>query len=334
MLPSVSCLWDSIITEPKPSDAPMQNILRALRIVPIASLLLFAHPVAGLELAWPVGATQVLAQRDNVADFLIATGPAEAGGRPPTRALDGDLLQEIWRLPAAAEDIARLVADLRAQLIAQGYEITFACADRACGGFDFRFSLPIPPAPEMFVDLGKFHYIAARRMAPAEDLALTISAGGQAGYVHIARVGAGAGAQAPMVAVIAAPPAAEQADLIAELAATGHAVLEDLEFETGASALSGDRYLDLVSLAGWLAAEPGRKIALVGHTDATGALERNIALSEARAAAVRQSLITDYGVSPAQVSAAGVGYLAPRATNATPEGREANRRVEVVLVTQ
>jgi outer membrane protein OmpA-like peptidoglycan-associated protein len=312
----------------------MKNILRALRIVPITSLLLFAHPVAGLELTWPAGATQVLAQRDSVADFLIATGPAEAGGRPPTRALDGVLLQEIWRLPGATGDIARLVADLRAQLTAQGYEITFACADRACGGFDFRFALPIAPAPEMFVDLGNFHYLAARRMAPAEDLALTISAGGQAGYVHIARVGAGAGAQTPLVAVIAAPPAAEQAALIAELAATGHAVLEDLEFETGASALSGDRYLDLVSLAGWLAAEPGRKIALVGHTDATGALDRNIALSEARAAAVRQSLITDYGVSPAQVSAAGVGYLAPRATNATPEGREANRRVEVVLISQ
>jgi len=55
-----------------------------------------------------------------------------------------------------------------------------------------------------------------------------------------------------------------------------------------------------------------------------------MALGKARAEAVRKALIAK-GVPQGQVSAAGVGYLAPRATNLTPEGRAENRRVEVVL---
>jgi OOP family OmpA-OmpF porin len=70
----------------------------------------------------------------------------------------------------------------------------------------------------------------------------------------------------------------------------------------------------------------------VGHTDSRGGAESNVALSEARAQAVRDHLVERLGADPAQVETAGIGFLAPRATNATGEGREANRRVEVVLL--
>ena len=48
---------------------------------------------------------------------------------------------------------------------------------------------------------------------------------------------------------------------------------------------------------------------------------------------MRQTLVDRYGVDPAQVAADGVGFLSPIASNQTEEGREANRRVEVVLTT-
>ena len=47
-----------------------------------------------------------------------------------------------------------------------------------------------------------------------------------------------------------------------------------------------------IALADWLAADPARRIALVGHTDASGGLAANIALSKQRAEAVRQALLT------------------------------------------
>ena len=74
------------------------------------------------------------------------------------------------------------------------------------------------------------------------------------------------------------------------------------------------------------------QVAIVGHTDTTGALETNIAVSRARAEAVRDLLITEYEVRAAQVDAAGMGYLGPRASNLTADGRKANRRVEIILL--
>jgi outer membrane protein OmpA-like peptidoglycan-associated protein len=112
----------------------------------------------------------------------------------------------------------------------------------------------------------------------------------------------------------------------------GAVPLDDLRFRTGASELSGTAYPSLVALAAFLAENPARRVVLVGHTDAEGGRDSNIALSEARAEAVRRHLIDVLGVNPAQLDAAGIGYLAPRATNETAGGREANRRVEVVLL--
>ena len=88
----------------------------------------------------------------------------------------------------------------------------------------------------------------------------------------------------------------------------------------------------LQALAAFLRADPARRVTLVGHTDTVGALDRNIALSKRRAASVLERLVSAHGVPRAQIAAEGMGYLAPIASNLTPEGREANRRVEVVLL--
>jgi OOP family OmpA-OmpF porin len=188
----------------------------------------------------------------------------------------------------------------------------------------------------MYVDLGNFRYLTARRetASGAESVALTLSAGGMTGYLHIARVGEGDVAPAAIQPQRTEAAPAPVGDLIGQLTGEGHAVLDDLTFRTGASALSGNRYDSLAALAAWLAEDGARRVALVGHTDASGSQDANAALSRARAEAVRSALITDHGTDADQVIAAGVGFLAPRATNSTPAGREANRRVEVVLLSQ
>ena len=81
----------------------------------------------------------------------------------------------------------------------------------------------------------------------------------------------------------------------------------------------------------WLAANPSRHVTLVGHTDASGALLANVALSRLRAQSVRAALVAKFSTNAAQIDAQGAGYLAPRASNETPEGRTKNRRVEVML---
>jgi outer membrane protein OmpA-like peptidoglycan-associated protein len=60
-------------------------------------------------------------------------------------------------------------------------------------------------------------------------------------------------------------------------------------------------------------------------------LNGNIALSKKRAEAVLETLVSDFNVPRAQMDAQGMGYLSPIASNLTAQGREANRRVEVIV---
>ncbi|MEO8243930.1 MAG: OmpA family protein [bacterium] len=115
------------------------------------------------------------------------------------------------------------------------------------------------------------------------------------------------------------------------LLTTGSVPLDDLVFPSGKAALQDTDYASLADLATWLQANPTLTVTLVGHTDATGSLAGNTALSKQRAGSVRDWLIKHYGAKPSQIDAQGAGYLAPRATNQTPEGRAQNRRVEVML---
>ncbi len=310
---------------------PRPPSLRSLLTLACVSVL--AVPAAALDLAWPDGAHLADRSAPDLGSLRIATGPYAEGG-PPTTREDGALLHEVWQIPGEAGEPLALLNLLRTQLADQGYDIGFTCADTACGGFDFRYALPIDDGPEMHVDLGNYHYLTATR----EDangrtlVAVTVSHGGRQGYAHVAAVLPPDGL-APVVTPSTRAPeqAALQPDLIDGLLQSGRAVLDDLTFETGASALSGARYDSLVSLAEYLSANPDRTVVLVGHTDAEGSLDANITLSRARANAVRQFLIDSLNVAPDQIASEGIGFLAPRASNSTDEGRQANRRVEVVL---
>jgi OOP family OmpA-OmpF porin len=72
------------------------------------------------------------------------------------------------------------------------------------------------------------------------------------------------------------------------------------------------------------------KILIEGHTDNVGTPASNLALSDARAAAVKAALVSGFAVEPARISTKGLGSTKPAAPNTTATGRAQNRRVEVV----
>ena len=74
----------------------------------------------------------------------------------------------------------------------------------------------------------------------------------------------------------------------------------------------------------------GYKVRLDGHTDNVGQSEANKLLSQARAEAVRRQLI-DFGCKPESISAFGHGDTKPIDDNATEQGRQHNRRVEITI---
>lgn len=75
---------------------------------------------------------------------------------------------------------------------------------------------------------------------------------------------------------------------------------------------------------------PNSTVNVTGHTDNTGTITYNKSLSERRALAVRD-LLVNAGVSPARVLSFGAGETQPVASNATLDGRQANRRVEITI---
>jgi len=83
-------------------------------------------------------------------------------------------------------------------------------------------------------------------------------------------------------------------------------------------------------VADLLGRHPDWTLAIEGHTDSVGDPASNLRLSERRAAAVRQQLVTQYGVAPARLSAAGRGMSGYVAPNNTLTGRARNRRVDLV----
>lgn len=75
---------------------------------------------------------------------------------------------------------------------------------------------------------------------------------------------------------------------------------------------------------------PNLNLYVVGHTDLKGELAYNLRLSENRALAVVEKLVSEYGISRNRLEAKGVGPLVPVLTNQSEEGRSQNRRVELV----
>jgi len=103
--------------------------------------------------------------------------------------------------------------------------------------------------------------------------------------------------------------------------------LNGLFFAVGDSTLAPESYLELERLSWLLSDRPTMRIAIIGHTDSTGRLDRNMELSWRRANAVAKYLLSR-GISEDRLQVVGKGPTEPIADNRLPEGRALNRRVE------
>lgn len=294
----------------------------------------WATGAVGQNLSFPSNATVTREVTRALDSYAMPIGPW-SDGILPLQTVEGQFTQQAWTITATGLTTLQLIRPLRDQLRNDGFNVVYECRDQDCGGFDFRFKVDLLPPPEMQVNLGDFRYLAARNADGTELISVLASRSARSGFVQITRVG-------PTTTVVATADAAPlgeidaimpTGDLGVNLAQTGRAVLSGLEFQTGSSKLGAGPFDTLQALADFLAAQPDLQVALVGHTDASGTLDGNIALSKRRARSVLERLASNYGVSRSQLDAQGMGYLAPIASNLTQDGRTANRRVEVIITT-
>jgi outer membrane protein OmpA-like peptidoglycan-associated protein len=178
---------------------------------------------------------------------------------------------------------------------------------------------------------------AARANAEAQQAAARDQAAAAQAQAAAAQVEAEAARKA--AAQAEADKAALRAQLLSQLntilqtrdSARGLIVnMSDVLFDTGSYTLKPGAREKLAKISGIVLAHPGLNLQIEGHTDSVGGDEFNQNLSERRAGAVRDFLI-DQGLGGSTVGARGFGKTQPVATNDTAEGRQRNRRVEIVV---
>lgn len=119
-------------------------------------------------------------------------------------------------------------------------------------------------------------------------------------------------------------------ELAKALDANGSVAIHGILFDTAKSTIKPDSEKVLQTIGDVLKANAALKLEIQGHTDNVGQKAANQTLSQQRAEAVRQYLITKFGIAAARLTAAGFGDTKPVAPNTTEEGRTQNRRVELV----
>lgn len=253
--------------------------------------------------------------------YVFATSPGKAG-LDSGDVLEGEVRRISYLTPPGAS-ILQVARNYRNQLESAGYEILFECKNKACGSSGFAYGLDLFRIPVMIIDPFDYEYLAARKTADGGTTHVTIavSADNKAQiYSQVTAVVSGA-----MENRMVDAKAMEEG-----LFSEGHIALYGIYFDTDKAVVKPESAPTLVEISTLLSDSPDLQVILVGHTDNQGSLEYNRSLSERRAQAVVDTLVSEYGVNEARFSTAGVGYLAPVASNDNEDGRSLNRRVELV----
>lgn len=118
--------------------------------------------------------------------------------------------------------------------------------------------------------------------------------------------------------------------MTSSIRATGRVALYGIYFDTDKADLKPASDPALAEIVKMLKADPALKLFVVGHTDTVGQFAHNVQLSQARAAAVVNALVTKHGIASTRLTPFGCGPTVPVAVNTSEDGRAKNRRVELV----
>ncbi|MFH1573936.1 MAG: OmpA family protein, partial [Acidobacteriota bacterium] len=197
-----------------------------------------------------------------------------------------------------------------------GFQALFTCADDACGpgyGGNDPYNSGWRPRESQ-------RHLSARLSRAEGDVYVSLHISRSHTYLTVLE-------SKPMEAGRVRVDAAVLAD---DLSRTGHTAVHGIYFDVDQAVVKQESAPSIQEIAKMLQGAPGLAVYIVGHTDNTGDFQHNLKLSEARAGAVLDLLVSKFGIASARLTAAGVGPLSPVGSNDTEEGRAQNRRVELV----
>ncbi|PWE32965.1 hypothetical protein DDZ14_07695 [Maritimibacter sp. 55A14] len=240
--------------------------------------------------------------------ILIRTDPEEYSNA------EGAVTRVVYSVPDGAS-ILQIARSYEEKLTDEGFDVLVSCIDRECGRGN----------------LTRLRETVWRKLL-----------NNKMGILTVAREDGGSALQAQItiaprwinVNIVESAAfenrmldAAAMAESISE---TGRVALDNIYFDFNEATLTSESADALTEMARLLSDNPDVDVYIVGHTDNTGGYEFNIDLSRRRAQAVVDALVGQHGVNSDRIVPAGVGPLAPVASNLTSDGQAQNRRVELV----
>jgi OOP family OmpA-OmpF porin len=167
---------------------------------------------------------------------------------------------------------------------------------------------------KVYVDEKRFVNVPNAKFSRINGLSITVDARGDENPVFIGRIRV----------------AESGKSIYDEIAAKGRVATQGILFDTGSDRIKPESAPTLKEIGAMLKEHADLKLSVEGHTDNVGNDATNLTLSEARAKAVTAALVKDHGVDAARLTAKGLGSSKPAVPNTTAEGRQTNRRVELV----
>jgi outer membrane protein OmpA-like peptidoglycan-associated protein len=276
--------------------------------------------------------------------------------RPPsTKKLEGRHTLLMYLLPEGRSTL-EVVRNYRDEFEQAGGTSLFECADAACGGEPSygmlggggRTSLAMfLQAPEKVTDTYRSFGWCARDVSHADQRYLAAEIPAQAMHVsvHAYRIvapDAGApcallnGRTIAVVDVIDGKPRENRmvtvsaAEMAGAIAPSGSIALYGILFDFNKAIVKAESEPALTEIAKYLSDEPATKVLIVGHTDNVGSYAFNLDLSQRRAAAVVDALVSRFRVARERMTPIGVSFASPVASNRDDAGRAKNRRVALV----
>lgn len=300
-----------------------------------ASILIARDAVDYDEVTLPAGPIKT---DDNGTDRASKTLPMASGVRN----------RLIYLLPAGRSTL-EAVRSYQSELATLGFKTLWECEGDSCGASsisDYSMLIQIWPASAWAYEdssaasCAKGGSLVEQRYAAMSNSETGAVVGLVSWRPDVNSVYCEDGAfqkRAAIAVTYVAPKAREQnmqlvsaSEMETAIARTGRVALYGIFFDTASATLKSESKAALDEIGILLKAQPAMKLHVVGHTDDQGGLEANFDLSKRRAAAVREALIKNYTIDGNRLTANGVSYLAPVASNKDDVGRAKNRRVELV----
>jgi OOP family OmpA-OmpF porin len=327
----------------------LQNLFRLvlLSLLPAVSMNVMAqqdspgttdHPLVSRYTGSFIDGQQVL----DFDSYTLPVGPVEKnpeGQRVPSEKvmLEGKITRTLYRGPKERSTL-EIQRNYQSALESAGFEILYTCGGKDCGTlFQWVFYheqeqriLSTKTSGGAFDIPQDLRYVAATGKVDNRIVHVSVLVAFDAGFsklskqpVTLLEVIESEVMETGMVTI--------DAEAMAKgIDATGHIAIYGIHFDTNSAEIKTESTPVLTEISKLLSSQPSLKLLVVGHTDNQGDYDYNLGLSGRRAEAVVRALSKQHGIDSKRLRSAGVGYLAPVASNDGAAGREKNRRVELV----